>query len=106
MSKHDQISENSKKCPARDAHAHCFDKENRTFYVFGGYVNGDKTNDLWKYDMVLEKWNCVHKGDYFLPFNKQKPKQIPPARVGARMVIADENTLYIHNGHDTENEKL
>ena len=59
-----QISEKAI-CPARDAHATIFDQETRTLYVFGGYVNGDKTNDLWKYDMVLEKWNCLNPGDYF-----------------------------------------
>ena len=55
----DQISENSVVCPARDAHCSHFDEETRTLYVFGGYVNGNKTNDLWKYDMVIEKWNCI-----------------------------------------------
>lgn len=69
-------------------------------------MNGDKANDLWKYDLVLEKWNCLHKGDYFLDFNRQKPNEIPTARVGARMVLINEKTLLLHNGHDTDNEKL
>jgi hypothetical protein len=33
-------------------------------YVFGGYVSGDKANDLWSYSMTEEKWNCLHPGDY------------------------------------------
>ena len=33
-------------------------------YVFGGYVNGDKSNDLWKYNMIENSWTCLHKGDY------------------------------------------
>lgn len=70
MSKSSQISENSKICPARDAHASCYDETSRTFYAFGGYVNGDKSNDLWKYDIVLEKWKCLHKGDYLLDITK------------------------------------
>ena len=93
-------------CPARDAHASCFDADNRTFYVFGGYVNGDKSNDLWKYDIVLEKWKCLHKGDYRLDPSKQNPKEVPTSRVGARMIMVDERTLMVHNGHDASNEKL
>ena len=33
-------------------------------FIFGGYVIGDKSNDLWKYDLTNEKWTCLHAGDY------------------------------------------
>jgi hypothetical protein len=25
-------------------------------YIFGGYVNGDKSNDLWQYDIEANAW--------------------------------------------------
>jgi hypothetical protein len=37
-------------------------------YVFGGYVNGDKSNDLWSYDLKNEKWMCLEEGDYKLDY--------------------------------------
>jgi hypothetical protein len=38
-------------CEARDDHSAAFDEQNGVFYIFGGYVNGDKSNDLWKFDL-------------------------------------------------------
>lgn len=75
-------------------------------YIFGGYVNGDKSNDLWKYDVTLERWTCLEAGDFKLEPHKQNHKKYPPPRIGARMVCIDEKTLYVHNGHDNDNEKL
>jgi hypothetical protein len=68
------------------------------FYIFGGYVNGDKSNDLWKFDLKTYSWTCLAEGDYKLPIRKQNPKNIPPPRVGARMVLVDSKTLIVHTG--------
>jgi hypothetical protein len=46
------------------------------------------------------------EGDYHLPTEKQDHKNIPPPRIGARMVCVDSNKIFVHNGHDNENEKL
>jgi hypothetical protein len=35
----------------RDDHAGCESADNKIMYVFGGYVNGDKSNELWQYDI-------------------------------------------------------
>ena len=51
-------------CEPRDDHCSIFDEKTSNFYVFGGYVNGDKSNDLWSYNLTSEKWSCLHEGDY------------------------------------------
>lgn len=96
----------TQKCEARDDHASAFDPKSKLLYVFGGYVNGDKSNDMWSYDLVNDSWKCLHSGDYKKDIAKQNPKNIPSPRVGARMVQIDDKTIYIHNGHDNDNEKI
>lgn len=32
-------------------------------YVFGGYVDGGKTNELWKFDFETNEWTEIDKGD-------------------------------------------
>jgi len=54
-------------CEARDDHSAAFDEKNGCFYIFGGYVNGDKSNDLWKFDLNTSNWTCLAEGDYQLP---------------------------------------
>ena len=78
--------EAQKTCEARDDHASVFDPSSKILYVFGGYVNGDKSNDMWQYDLVKEEWKLLHPGDYKLDISKQNNKKIPSPRVGARMV--------------------
>jgi hypothetical protein len=90
-------------CEARDDHASHFDPTSKILYVFGGYVNGDKSNDMWSFNLTTEVWKCLHSGDYKKVTNNNK---IPCPRVGARMVQIDETTIYIHNGHDDDNEKI
>jgi hypothetical protein len=106
ISSNPKKGEAQKTCEARDDHASCFDENSKILYVFGGYVNGDKSNDMWQYDLKNELWTCLHTGDYKLAANKQNAKKVPSPRVGARMVQIDSKTLYIHNGHDNDNEKI
>lgn len=42
----------TKCCPVKDDHASYYDAKSDSFYVFGGYINSDKTNDLWKFDFT------------------------------------------------------
>ena len=76
-------------CEARDDHACVFDEEKTCMYIFGGYVNGDKSNDLWKYDLNASRWDCLCPGDYKEDQEKQDPKKYPAPRIGARMVQID-----------------
>ena len=96
--------EESCACEARDQHSSVFDADAAVMYVFGGYVTGDKANDLWSYSLAEGAWTCLNKGDY--RENHQNPKAIPAPRVGAKMVQLDSSTLLLHNGHDNDNEKI
>lgn len=57
-------------CPPRDDNGYVFCSKKQKLYVFGGYVNGDKTNDMWELDMHSHKWTCLNEGDYKLDFEK------------------------------------
>lgn len=39
-------------------------------YVFGGYVNGGKSNDLWSYEINSGQWACLDEGDYHITDHK------------------------------------
>ena len=101
-----RIPQDDSGCPARDDNGYVFDNQSHKLYVFGGYINGDKANDLWEFELNKNKWTCLHEGDYKLFFEKQDPNKIPAPRIGSKLLLLDSNTLLMHNGHDNENEKL
>lgn len=35
-------------------------------YIFGGYVHGGKSNDLWCYHFDSNKWTELDSGDYMI----------------------------------------
>lgn len=90
-------------CEPRDDHGSYFCEETKSLYVFGGYVDGDKANDLWKFDIAAQKWTCLNAGDYKAV--NQNPKKVPAPRIGCRMFKVG-SSIYVHNGHDNDNEKL
>ena len=59
-----KVIEENAGCPERDQHSSCFDDQGAIMYVFGGYVKGDKANDMWLYSLNESKWTCLHEGDY------------------------------------------
>lgn len=77
-------------------------------FIFGGYVNGGKANDLWKYDYENNEWCELDKGDYFITDMKYLQKhrdERPCPRIGSA-IIYHSNALYLFGGHDEDNEKL
>ena len=104
--KWNRIPSDEKGCPPRDDNGYAFDAQTHKLYIFGGYINGDKSNDLWEYNITKNSWTCLHEGDYKLFFEKQNPKKIPAPRIGPKLILLDSDTLLMHNGHDNENEKL
>ena len=68
-------------------------------------MNGDKANDLWKYDFATKCWTMVCEGDYKKQHHMQDATKCPAPRIGCRMMKVKDD-IYIHNGHDNENEKL
>lgn len=92
--------------PCKEDHAAAFDSKAEKCYIFGGYIDGDKSNDIWSFDLGSRKWECLHPGDYKEPEFKQQPKKIPAPRIGAKMIQIAPDTLLVQNGHDNENEKI
>ena len=48
---------------ARDDHSYCYDQENEAMYIFGGYVGGGKSNDLWKFNIIEKKWTQLQENE-------------------------------------------
>lgn len=46
---------------ARDDHSAC--QNDNSLYVFGGYVEGSKANDLWKFDLDAKTWTQLEEGE-------------------------------------------
>jgi len=76
-------------------------------YVFGGYVNGGKSNDLWKFDFKNNIWHLFDEGDYEQSgLSAPSRSSIRPCpRIGAT-IIYYQNAIYLFGGHDEDNEKL
>lgn len=71
-------------------------------FIFGGYVKGSKSNDLWKFDLNSMSWTCLGQGDKIETITSpNKPCQ----RIGSAMLCFN-NAIYLFGGHDAFNEKL
>lgn len=89
---------------ARDDHSACFSQESGCMYIFGGYVNGSKSNDLWKFDTNTHTWTKLQDGGPHL--QRKSSQEIGPCnRIGASLVQYN-NSLYLFGGHDEMNEKI
>ena len=47
----------------RDDHSACPSPDRSIMYIFGGYVDGDKSNELWQYEFETNQWTVIDKGD-------------------------------------------
>ena len=45
-------------------------------FIFGGYVRGGKSNDLWRYDFAANQWNELESGDYLITDPKELAKEV------------------------------
>jgi hypothetical protein len=52
---------------SRDDFAYIFDDQNEDLYVFGGFLEGYKSSDLWKFSVSDSKWYCLEIGAYAGP---------------------------------------
>jgi len=51
----------------RDDFAYLFDEAMEILYVFGGFLDGYKSNDLWSYSVRENKWSQLEVGSYCGP---------------------------------------
>ena len=82
--------ENPEKRPkGRDDYAGCFEPEGGDFFLFGGYADGTKSNDLWKFNVANKEWECLEEGT--------SSESRPTPRIGASLTFLS-NKLYVFGG--------
>lgn len=67
-------------------------------YIFGGFVNGDRANEVFRFDFQKQEWKQIDAG----------AKQ-PAARAGhSACVVADDKEahMYIFGGKDNDDKIL
>jgi hypothetical protein len=71
-------------------------------YIFGGYVKGGKSNDLWRFHFETSTWTELDAGDYLITDAKYHQKHLgekPVPRIGATIIYHDK-AVYLLGGHD------
>jgi hypothetical protein len=63
--------------------------------IFGGFVNGVRTNDIYRYYFNDNRWELV----------QQLSEVCPPTRAGHSAIMHLDN-MYIYGGKDEDNNKL
>lgn len=61
--------------------------------MFGGYINGNPTNQLWRFNLQNHKWEEI------------QGKIVPPARVGHSAVVSNDH-MYVFGGTPGDGSKL
>ena len=64
--------------------------------IFGGFVQGQRTNDIYKYCFKENKWSQV----------EVRGQAMPCARSGHSAVLYGTSQMVIFGGKDDENNKL
>lgn len=78
----------------RDGHSSCFSREFKQMYIFGGFIAGERTNQLIIYSFKDRSWARVKIGG---------PSPCP--RNGHSACIFN-NCMYIFGGRNNDNKKL
>ena len=86
--------EKGSKVLTRDGHSCCYSKEFRQMYIFGGFISGERTNQLIIYSLDGPMWSRV---------NANGPQ--PSARNGHSACIYNK-CMYIFGGRNNDNKKL
>ena len=88
---------------ARDDNASCLSEDGTSFIIFGGYVEGTKTNELWIIDLKEMTWKCLDEGTPTDEEHKALDTR-PCRRVGAAIAQVS-NKIYLFGGQDEDGEK-
>ena len=68
-------------------------------YIFGGYLNGYKSNILFKIDIMTK---CITILSENIPENHPEAANVPIQRTGARIVYSpDQDCIYLFGGLST-----
>ena len=90
--------------PRVDDCAHFFDRKTGVFYVFGGYLDGVKSNVF--FSICLTKRSVTILNENTAP-SSPNAANVPPQRAGARLTFVSEtNSLYLFGGLTNQNTTL
>lgn len=83
---------------SRDEHTAILN--NDEMVIFGGFVNGERTNEIFKYSIRDNKWTKIER----------QSDDVPCPRAGHSAVLRyldnDKRSMVIFGGKDEDNEKL
>lgn len=85
----------------RDDHSLC--KVGDSVYIYGGFVNGVRTNDLYEYKFSDNTWTLLFDNH---PFDDQHPDQPWPCPRSGQAIGATEDRVYVFGGRNDYNEML
>lgn len=80
----------------RDEHSCCFSKEFKQMYIFGGFIAGERTNQL-----IVYTFNGNKSG-----WARIKTKGPSPSARNGHSACIYNNCMYVFGGRDGENRKL
>lgn len=86
--------ENGSKVLTRDGHSCCFSQEFQQMYIFGGFIAGERTNQLIVYNFREQMWSRV------------KPQGAKPSARNDHSSCIYNNCMYIFGGRNNDNKKL
>lgn len=90
--------------PQVDDFAFCFDSDRGNLYLFGGYLNGAKSNLIIQIQ-VNRKFTSILTPD--IPANHPNARNVPCQRTGARMVYMPKTgDIYLFGGITATNRTL
>lgn len=85
----------------RDDHSLC--KVGEKVYLFGGFVNGIRRNDLYEYEFGSNRWTQLFENH---PFDDQHPNQPWPCPRSGQAIGAANGRVYVFGGRNDYNDML
>ena len=90
--------------PQVDDYAYCLDKDTGNLYLFGGYLNGTKSNILVRIHINTKKITILSPDT---PARHPDSRYLPCQRTGARMAFLPKNgNIYMFGGLTATNQTL
>jgi len=65
--------------------------------IFGGFVDGLRTNEIYRFHFLTKRWELI--------ISQSLPKQCPPPRAAHSSIVFGDKMI-IFGGKDEDNEKL
>lgn len=97
-------SDSEDKAKSRDDHSMAPSDDG--FYIFGGFVDGKRMNDLYKFTYESKKWECLWAFKEVNEFySEEKQKEWPCPRSGQAIAYYSDK-IYLFGGRNDFNDRL